>query len=131
LSEQGQTPQAAGTATPTLLRRAWTPVTGAVGGVSGILPHVLHHVGPLAGAALLAGATGTLIFGALGLLLSIPFLMRLRRRFGTWRAPAVALAVFAVGFAVSSFVIGPAISGSGDRAELSVTAPADHEGHHP
>jgi hypothetical protein len=38
--------------------------------VLGAAPHVPHHVGPLAGAALLAGATGKLLFGALGLLLA-------------------------------------------------------------
>jgi hypothetical protein len=36
---------------------------------------------------------------------------RLRKRFGTWLAPAIAFAVMAAAFAVSSLVIGPAISG--------------------
>lgn len=128
---QHAVPAADTTTAPGLLRRAWTPVAGAVGTISGILPHVLHHVGPLAGAALLAGATGTLLFGALGLIVSIPFLLRLRHRFGTWRAPAIALAVFAVGFAVSSFVIGPAISGGGGKTGPSGAPPASHGGHHP
>jgi hypothetical protein len=55
--------------------------------VLGAAPHVLHHVGPLAGAALLAGATGKLLFGALGFLLAVPMLRRLRRRTGSWRVP--------------------------------------------
>ena len=42
---------------------AWGVVVGAA-------PHVLHHIGPLAGAAFLAGAGGTLVFGAVGLVLS-------------------------------------------------------------
>jgi hypothetical protein len=32
--------------------------------VLGAAPHVLHHAGPLAGAALLAGATGRVLFAA-------------------------------------------------------------------
>ena len=44
------------------------------GGLIGLLPHVLHHVGPLAGAAILAGAGGTLLFAAIGFVAAIPFL---------------------------------------------------------
>lgn len=94
-------------------RRAWAGVTGAVGVVSGIAPHVLHHVGPIAGAALLTGTAGSGLFGALGFAISVPFLLRLRRRFGTWRAPMVALAVYAAAFTLSTLVIGPAIRGDG------------------
>ena len=82
-------------------------------GVLGLAPHVLHHVGPIAGAALITGVGGTLVFAVLGFLLTIPFLLRLRRRFGTWRAPAIALAVFAAMFAFSTFVLGPALFGDG------------------
>lgn len=89
---------------------AW--VTGMLGGVSGLAPHVLHHVAPLVGTALVAGTGGTLLFGALGLLASIPMLLGLRRRFDSWLAPAIALAVFAAMFVVSNVVIGPLISGS-------------------
>lgn len=53
--------------------------------VLGAAPHVLHHAGPLAGAALLAGVGGRLLFGALGLLLTIPML---RRRHDSWAVPA-------------------------------------------
>jgi hypothetical protein len=51
------------------------------------------------------------LFGILGLIASIPLLLRLKRRFASWWAPMIGLAVFAVMFSVSAFVIGPAISG--------------------
>jgi len=94
-----------------LAGRVSSGILAAWGGFIGLLPHVLHHVGPLAGAALLAGATGRVLFAAIGFVAAIPFLRRLHRRFQTWRAPAIALAVFALMFSLSSFVIGPAISG--------------------
>ena len=56
----------------------------------GAAPHVLHHAGPLAGAALFAGVGGTLLFGALGLAAATPLLLRMRRRSGSWRRPAAA-----------------------------------------
>jgi hypothetical protein len=86
----------------------------------------------LAGAALLAGARGTLLFAAVGFLAAIPFLLRLYRRFHTWRAPALALAVFAAMFSLSSFVIGPAISGGDEPAKPGpgIEQPAGHDGHH-
>lgn len=101
------------------------------GAVTGVLPHVLHHVGPLAGAAVVAGATGKVVFGLIGLVAAIPFLRRLDRRFHTWIAPAVAVAVFASAFAFSTFVIGPAISGDGSDtpAKPGIQQPG-HESHH-
>jgi hypothetical protein len=60
---------------------------------------VLHHARPLAGAALVAGVTGKVSLPTLGLVVSIPSLRRLYRRFGTWKAPAIALVLFAVTFA--------------------------------
>lgn len=121
-----------------LVRRAWVSVSTAIAAVLGLLPHVLHHVGPLAGAALFAGATGSLLFGAIGLVAAIPFLRRVRRHCGSWRVPAGILAAMAVAFSLSTFVLGPAITGSGDddgTATPSQSAPADekpagHEGHH-
>ena len=107
--------------------RAWSAVLAAWGAFIGVLPHVPHHVGPLAGAAVLAGATGRLLFAAIALAVSIPFLRRIYRRFGTWIAPATALAVMAAAFMVSSFVIGPAIAG---RGGASPTRPSGHEAHH-
>lgn len=94
------------------LATLWSGITAAVGAVMGLLPHLLHHVSFFAGAALVTGVGGNLVFGALGLLLSVPLLRRLYRRFRTWKAPAVAVAVFAVMFSLSAFVIGPAISGT-------------------
>ena len=100
-------------------------MSGLLGGVLGLAPHVLHHVGLLAGTALVAGSGGTALFGVLGLLASVPMLRRLHRRFGTWWAPAIGLVVFAVMFTVSAFVVGPAISGeSGSPA--SVVQHDDH-----
>lgn len=96
---------------PSFVGRIWGGMLAVWGGFIGLLPHVLHHVGPLAGAALLAGATGRALFAAIGFVAAIPFLRRLHRRFRTWRAPAIALVVFAAMFSLSSFVIGPAISG--------------------
>jgi hypothetical protein len=65
----------------------------------------------VAGTALIAGAGGTVLFGAVGLALSVPMLLRLRRRYASWWAPAIGLAVFAVMFSLSALVIGPAING--------------------
>lgn len=99
------------------------------GGFDGQLPHVLHHVGPLAGAALLAGATGRVLFAAVGFVAAIPFLRRLQRRFRTWKAPAIALAVFAAAFSLSSFVIGPGISGVDGPARSGIEEDG-HAEHH-
>lgn len=112
-------------------RRAWAAVTGAVGVVSGIAPHVLHHVGPIAGAALLTGTGGSILFGLVGFAVSVPFLLRLRRRFGSWRAPAIALAVFVAMFTLSTFVIGPAIRGDSSSAPTTLEQPVDPHGHTP
>lgn len=95
------------------LRRVQLLVSGAIAVFLGLLPHVLHHVGPLAGAALFAGVAGSLLFGAIGLVAAIPFLLRVHRRSGSWRMPAAALALFAVMFSISTFLIGPAIGGDG------------------
>lgn len=110
--------------------RLWSALLAAWGVFIGLLPHVLHHVGPLAGAALLAGAGGTVLFAAIGFVAAIPFLRRLHRRFATWKAPAIALAIFAAMFSLSSFVIGPAISG-GESKQPSIEQPGGgHAGHH-
>lgn len=117
---------------PSLRSRTWAALVAGWGAFIGLLPHVLHHVGPLAGAALLAGAVGTALFFAIGIVASIPFLLRLHRRFRTWRAPAAALALFVGLFSLSSFVIGPAISGTDDPAQPrpGIDQPAGHEQHH-
>lgn len=116
------------------LHALWHTVVGAVGLIMGLLPHVLHHIGLLAGTALVAGSGGTALFGALGLLASIPMLVRLYRRFGSWVAPTLGLLVFAAMFSLSAFVIGPAISGTGtDVTPGPVPTPghtSEHTGGH-
>ena len=112
-----------------LVGRVLGAVLAAWGGFVGLLPHVLHHVGPLAGAALLAGVTGRALFGAIGFVAAIPFLRRLHRRFGTWKAPAAALVLFAAAFSLSSFVIGPAIS-EGDAPARPGVEQGGHDEHH-
>lgn len=109
-----------------------TAASGAVAVISGIAPHVLHHVGPLAGTALLAGAGGTVLFGVAGFALSIPMLLRLRRRFGTWAAPAVASAMFTGAYLFSALVVGPALTAepAAVEAPASTPVPSEHAGHH-
>ena len=121
----GRGPLAAG-------RTLGSALSGVVAAVSGIAPHVLHHVGPLAGAALLAGAGGTVLFGILGFALSIPMLLRLRRRFGTWAAPAVATAIFTVVYLFSALVVGPVLTGENAASQVPASSPlsSDHAGHH-
>jgi hypothetical protein len=116
------------------LRSMWSAVVAAVAVVAGMTPHVLHHVGLLAGTALVAGSGGTALFGVIGLVASIPMLLRLNRRFGSWWAPAIALAVFTGMFLLSTVLIGPAISGSGPSPALPDVTPTvqatDHASHH-
>lgn len=111
-----------------ILPRLRVAVSSAAAALLGILPHVLHHAGPLAGAALFAGVGGSLLFGALGLIAAIPFLLRMRRRCGSWRRPLTALALFAAVFAVSTFVIGPALTGDDDGDAADRAAPAAPQG---
>lgn len=109
------------------LRNAVTAIWGTV---SGVAPHVLHHVGPLAGAALLAGTAGRLIFFLIGLAAATPMLIRLHRRFQTWTAPAIAVAIFALTYTVSSLYLGPLVTGQTDTSTepRSVTTTThDHE----
>jgi hypothetical protein len=111
----------------------WNALTALVGGIMGLLPHLLHHVGLLGGAVLVTGATGNVLFAVVGLVFSLPLLRRLYRRFASWKAPALALGAFALMFSLSALVIGPAISNDDpdqDRAPVQTPDPADHEGHH-
>ena len=99
--------------------------------ISGVAPHVLHHVGSLAGAAVLAGAGGRILFFGLGLLAAIPMLIRLYRRFRSWAAPAIAISLFAVTYTVSSLYLGPLFTGSESASDLpasntTTTHPHDH-----
>lgn len=95
----------------TVRQRLWIVASGVGSALLGLTPHVLHHVGLFAG-ALFAGAGGSVLFGVIGFLAAIPFLRRIHRRTGTWRLPAGLLALMAVIFSISTFVVGPAISGS-------------------
>lgn len=121
-------PGTAGHGLGSRLQALWHALVGTVGLIMGLLPHVLHHIGLLAGTALVAGSGGTALFGALGILASIPMLVRLYRRFGSWVAPALGLLVFAAMFAVSAFVIGPAISGTGAEVNPGPEPTVDHTG---
>jgi hypothetical protein len=117
--------------------RAALAATGAA--ILGAAPHVLHHAGPLAGAALLAGAAGKLAFGAAGFVLAVPMLRHARRRTGSWRIPGALLALMAVLFTISSLVLGPALTGTdeelGRPAESGErppgVSPGEHDAHHP
>lgn len=114
------------------VRTVGTAASGAVAIISGIAPHVLHHVGPLAGTALLAGAGGTVLFGIAGFALSIPMLLRLRRRFGSWAAPAFASAIFTGVYLFSALVVGPALTAEPAAVEspASTPTPSGHADHH-
>ena len=96
-------------------------VVSFVGAILAIVPHVLHHIGLVVGAAFLTGAGGNALFYVIGLVFSLPMLRRLYRRFATWRAPAIAIAVFTAVFSLSAFVIGPAISGGSGPANAPST----------
>lgn len=109
-------------------------IGAVIGAVMGLVPHVLHHIGLIAGAALITGAAGNVLFFALGLLFSIPLLRRIHRKFHTWRAPAIAIAIFAAIFSLSAFVIGPAITGDSSPTNAptapSQTPTENHSQHH-
>ena len=116
-------------------RSVWATIRAGIGAALGILPHVMHHIGLLAGAALLTGALGNGILYVVGLLMSIPLLRRLRSRFQTRVAPAIGVAVFTGLFSLSAFVVGPAISGGAEQSPATTPAPAvttsdGHDGHH-
>ena len=115
------------------LRKRAVAASGAVGaGALAALPHVMHHAGPFAGAALLGGASGSLLFGLVGLLATVPMLVRLRQRSGGWRLPAALLGLFATIFVVTTLLVQPALGGGKDRpaGEESRETP-DHRRHHP
>ncbi|KYH45569.1 hypothetical protein AZH51_15880 [Branchiibius sp. NY16-3462-2] len=97
----------------------------------GLLPHLVHHIGLLAGVALLTGTAGNLLLYVVGLVLSIPLLRRLHRRFHTRWAPTLGVLAFSVMFALSAFVVGPALTaGDTPLPAPTVTIPPDHNSHH-
>ncbi len=116
---------------PSFGSRVRSEIIAAWGAVSGVAPHVLHHVGPLAGSALVAGTVGRALFAGIGLAVSIPFLLRLRRRFNTWIAPAIALVVFVVAFTISTLLIAPLLTNgqSGESHGPTVHDPGSREQH--
>ncbi|MBM4411644.1 MAG: hypothetical protein FJ037_10085 [Chloroflexi bacterium] len=106
-------------------------LTAAAGVVAGVTPHLLHHVVPFVGAAVLTGVGGTVMFAALGLVLLIPSLLQIKRRFHTWTAPALALTVFAAMFTVSTVWVGPMLRAVFDEPGTPSEPPSLHEAHHP
>ena len=87
----------------------------------------------LGGAVLVSGATGNVLFAVVGLVFSLPLLRRLYRRFASWKAPALALGVFALMFSLSALVIGPAISGDDPApgpVPVQTPTPDEHDNHH-
>lgn len=123
----------AGSASPrSVAARVRTAMLGVWAAITGAAPHVLHHVGPLAGTALVAGAGGRALFGVAGFVATIPMLRRLRRRTGSWRVPGMALAAFAAIYTVSTLLVGPAIGAAtspGAGTTSSEQVEVDHHGH--
>lgn len=80
---------------------------------------------------------GNTVLYAAGMLLSIPMLNRLRKRFGTWKAPALGAIAFTSLFTLSAFVIGPALNPTPVAPQpAATTGPTgqpleEHDGHHP
>lgn len=117
---------------PSVAARVRTAMLGVWAAITGAAPHVLHHIGPLAGTALVAGAGGRVLFGVAGFVATIPMLRRLRRRTGSWRVPGLALAAFAAIYTVSTLFVGPAIGGATGPdagAISSEQVEVDHHGH--
>jgi hypothetical protein len=79
--------------------------------------------------------TGKLLFALAGFALAVPMLRRVRRHTGSWRAPAGLLSLMAVAFTLSSFVVGPALTGSEAERPPAESTPGEadpeHDEHHP
>ena len=127
LTERGTAPQQT---QPSPMRTASSAVSAGIGTLTGLLPHALHHVTLVAGAALVTGLLGNLLIGLVGLALSVPLLRRLHRRFHTWRAPAIAVAAFVAAFSISALVIGPALLNTDTPSPGDAPTQIDHEAHH-
>lgn len=104
--------------TPGIVSRVWTRLFGRCGSaacwwgaIAGALPHVLHHAGPLAGAALVTGAGGTLLFAGVGFAATMPLLWHEHRRTQGWRTPVLVLAASAILFTVSTLTVGRLLGG--------------------
>ena len=81
---------------------------------------------PAVAGAFLTGALGGVVFAVIGFGAIVPFLVTLRRRFGTWTAPLVAAGVFGVVFAVSTVFIGPLVR---DALTNDPSAEPSHRAH--
>jgi len=114
---------------PTTVGRIWSTALAAWGSVVGLLPHVLLTWACSRVPRSSPERPGALCSAAIGFVAAISSLRRLHRRFGTWRAPVIALALFAAMFSLSSFVIGPAISGDDAPARPGIEQDG-HEQHH-
>lgn len=115
--------------------RSRSRLSAAIGSVwtavMGVLPHVLHHVGPLAGAAIVAGTTGTVVFGLAAFAFTVPLLLRVRKHRGNWRLPAILLAVFVSVWLVSTFAVGPWIRDQlVDDKPVATQQEPEHDEHH-
>lgn len=105
----------------------------AAGAVLGLAPHVLHHVGLIAGTAFVAGAGGNALLYLVGLIFSLPMLLRIRRRFSSWLAPGIGVLIFTALFLLSALVVGPALNsrGAGGVGPGPQPAPTvQHSQHH-
>jgi hypothetical protein len=125
-------PDAGPVRAPSVAVRVRTAMLGVWAAITGAAPHVLHHVGPLAGTALVAGAGGRALFGVAGFVATVPMLRRLRRRTGSWRVPGLALAAFAAIYTVSTLFVGPAIGTATSpdaRSTPTEQVEVDHHGH--
>ena len=118
-----------------LRARILAVIGGTWAAVVGAAPHVLHHVGPLAGAAIVSGVAGRVVFALLGFALTIPLLRRIHRHTRTWSAPTLALIAFVAIYLFSSFVVAPRLTGSsssGPSKPAPALQPVDsgHDAHH-
>lgn len=116
-------------------RSVWATIRAGIGAALGVVPHVAHHVGLVAGAAVLTGALGNAALYLIGLVLTVPLLRRLRARYRSAWAPALAVSLFTGLFALSALVVGPAISRTQDQVQRPGQSPAvmttdEHAAHH-
>ena len=110
-------------------RGRWTGAIGLWAAFVALLPHVVHHVLPFVGGALLTGVAGGVVFAAVGVAAMVPFLIGLRRRFGTWMAPFAALALFGAVFVASTVLVGPLVRGALTYGTPDDAYPSVHPSH--
>ena len=86
------------------LGAAWNAVTAVIATMMGLAPHVLHHVGLFAGAAFVVGLRQPAVRRSRPAALD-PAAAAALSPVGTWKAPAIGVAVFAAMFSLSAFII--------------------------